>query len=982
MKALHYLICIVAISSLARAQVVDPIAIPNYNFALPVVSATTYDPSLASQDGTGWTFSSNSGIAPNGSLGLTNAPYGSQAAFIQSTGNFSQVISVSSNGLLNVTLSAEASGTLGVDSFMVTLDGVPLKFGSPYESTTLTPTTTTSFTTYECEYTAITPGSHTLSIVGLSTTGTATTFFGSVAASSFPDISPTPLGIGSPIIFNEQTGYTGAQQGTYTVDPFNGSVGYSGTQGQNQWSYAYVTSAGASDLWNNQQFLTYFSATNDWRDPAGTTPYINATQQAMTEGTPYYSLRYWTADKNYPSITIASDLHATRTVGAYLAYVSAATHLTTQITPVSYSSASTITADGGAEVMQIPATLTNVKTGDRIYFVLQNFGSGSNGSGVLQTWGQTFAYASVTPTQWSYAYVNYTGASDLWDNQISLTFYSATNDWRSSSGTIPWINATQQTETEGNSNYSLRYWTADQGYSSVQLTSTLYATNTVGAFLAYVPAATHLTTRLTSTYFSSASTIAADGGTEPIPVNASLTNVHAGDRVYFVLQNFGAGGNGSGIPQTWAQAVAGTDPMSLHLGVHAQTLPDPSQGHVSAYLDKANSMYALGGPSFVVRDFIQWQLVQPTATGPINFSDADAAVAKAQLNDQKIIFCLCFTPSWANGGQNDTYPATGSYWQTFVQACASRYKSSGVIAGWELWNEEPSPTFFESSAPTWTGRAQDYANLILVPGYNAIRAVDPVTPVLFGGMDYGGTASNGTDNSADGFMPNVLMANSAAPNSFDYIGYHPYFGDPAQISGVFDQLRNQMAAFGINKPIVCTEWGALAPSNSPTSEATFLELLTIFQAKGVKYACYHYSISAESLDYGLFDWQTPQPTSIAALNDNDWHGLAQTYSAWMDLLEGYSFQAKASFNGLVPANTVGYTFTPIPNSNTTTVIWNYTGTASVQVLVGAASSATIVQWNPATDQKTTSAATITSTPSGNVVTVSASPNPTFLQLTF
>jgi len=168
---------------------------------------------------------------------------------------------------------------------------------------------------------------------------------------------------------------------------------------------------------------------------------------------------------------------------------------------------------------------------------------------------------------WSYAAVHFPGVGNLAGNQLLGTYDAPNSRWRMDfgGGVILDITATQQDMLEGNAYFSLRYWTAGANYPLATVTSTLSATVTVGAWIGYVAAATpSVTTNLSGTYFSTLGGIAAGGGTEVIPINLALTNVQAGDRIYFVMQNSGDG-QGSFTMQTWDQNVTVPEPAALSL---------------------------------------------------------------------------------------------------------------------------------------------------------------------------------------------------------------------------------------------------------------------------------------------------------------------------------------------------------------------------------------------------------------------------------
>ncbi len=136
----------------------------------------------------GWTFGTSSGgsydgIVRSGGLGATAPPEGSQAAFLQGTGSFNQVLSGFAAGTEQVTFDAEARpGGFGPQPIEVLLDGMPLTFGG---QTTISPASG-SWTSFTSDLAAVTAGSHTLTFSGTIPFGTSdlTTFLDEISVVS------------------------------------------------------------------------------------------------------------------------------------------------------------------------------------------------------------------------------------------------------------------------------------------------------------------------------------------------------------------------------------------------------------------------------------------------------------------------------------------------------------------------------------------------------------------------------------------------------------------------------------------------------------------------------------------------------------------------------------------------------------------------------------------------------------------------------
>src|SRR5665213_1529569 len=111
------------------------VAVANASFESPAVSNFEYNPgpTIAEQNGLGWSWGTGSGIARNGGFlpgGVQNAPDGSQAAILQQQSSFSQSLAGISSGLYSFSFYAEGRNfAQGSNPFQVEIDGTPLSFG-------------------------------------------------------------------------------------------------------------------------------------------------------------------------------------------------------------------------------------------------------------------------------------------------------------------------------------------------------------------------------------------------------------------------------------------------------------------------------------------------------------------------------------------------------------------------------------------------------------------------------------------------------------------------------------------------------------------------------------------------------------------------------------------------------------------------------------------------------------------------------------
>lgn len=164
-RLIHGLVAIALLhlTGAARADVVPP----NFSFETPNLgSSFQYNPTVAAQGGTGWTFLSSTGITATGSaFGMQNPPDGNQAAFLQATGSFLQAISGFTAGIYQLQFSAQGRSNFGQgpNPFNVQVDGTPLTFaGSPL----VTPAVQSTFTAFLSDAFVLTAGAHTLTFIG------------------------------------------------------------------------------------------------------------------------------------------------------------------------------------------------------------------------------------------------------------------------------------------------------------------------------------------------------------------------------------------------------------------------------------------------------------------------------------------------------------------------------------------------------------------------------------------------------------------------------------------------------------------------------------------------------------------------------------------------------------------------------------------------------------------------------------------------
>lgn len=170
-----------------------------------------------------------------------------------------------------------------------------------------------------------------------------------------------------------------------------------------------------------------------------------------------------------------------------------------------------------------------------------------------------------------------------------------------------------------------------------------------------------------------------------------------------------------------------------------------------------------------VRLDLNWLDMQPTNAAP-DFTRFDMLVDAAGADGLSVLGVLAYTPAWAStgdtksdGSTNDV-PQAGAY-AAFVTAAVTHFGSK--IAAYELWNEPNLAQF-------WEGTTQQYLDLVLSPGADAVHAACAGCLVVGPGLATVGTAY------AD-WMDAVL---SGYANKLDVVSGHDYAGFPASGSTI------------------------------------------------------------------------------------------------------------------------------------------------------------------------------------------------------
>jgi hypothetical protein len=245
-------------------------------------------------------------------------------------------------------------------------------------------------------------------------------------------------------------------------------------------------------------------------------------------------------------------------------------------------------------------------------------------------------------------------------------------------------------------------------------------------------------------------------------------------------------------------------------------------GREGATLEAELAGIAATGARYLRID-VDWSAIEQERGTP-DWSVVDRIVDGARTCGLEVIGLLAYTPQWARapGTSDHSPPVDPSTFASFARAAVERYAQRGIKV-WEVWNE-PNLTFYWAPGPDPAA----YAALISA-AYDAIKAVDPSSTVITGGLAPAENLSRQEAMTPRTFLERLYRAGGGG--KFDAVGYHPYTYPalPQQDAGgasdrafvdVTPELHDVMAAHGDrSKRIWGTEMGA------PTVTGTSAEYL-------------------------------------------------------------------------------------------------------------------------------------------------------------
>ena len=258
-----------------------------------------------------------------------------------------------------------------------------------------------------------------------------------------------------------------------------------------------------------------------------------------------------------------------------------------------------------------------------------------------------------------------------------------------------------------------------------------------------------------------------------------------------------------------------------------------------------------------------------------------------------------------------------NYWARFVYHTVSRYRDRVKV--WELWNEPDLKT--EGGDPVfWSGSRGDYYQLLRV-GYQAAKAADPTSTVLFAGLAYWSDRD---------FFPHVLDLIQADPTAplhngyFDVLPLHLY-SSPYHLFLFPPWFREEMKKRGLSKPIwvnetnlpVCDDKAVDSGLSCPSPWRGTMEEQAAFVLQA-------YALGAAAGVERIFVFQFYDDD----VGPNDWYGLVRNNGQPRPSYTAYRVAAKylvdpATVQREVSGRVESVVFTGTPQGKIT-VLWNYT----------------------------------------------------------
>jgi hypothetical protein len=294
----------------------------------------------------------------------------------------------------------------------------------------------------------------------------------------------------------------------------------------------------------------------------------------------------------------------------------------------------------------------------------------------------------------------------------------------------------------------------------------------------------------------------------------------------------------------------------------------------------------------VVRIDAPWAVIEPQPPGPAGhswqFAQTDAWAAALAVHHLTWEPVLDYSVGWATTCGGFCGPTDDSTYAAFAKAVVARYGEHGSFWAqhpqlpyypartFEVWNEENTSNYW-STGPS----AGQYARLYMA-ARAAIKAVDPTSSVIVGGLAGPNVAFNPQQDYPAQFVRQMLAAQPGLRGHIDGFGLHPY-APTAQdsVEWVVD-FRHVLDSLGEGSaPIDITEFGWPAGAGPARETWRAWEMLTfgLYLAHSncgiglvAPYDWVNPLYALDSPDFGLVD-RTGLSTSLRRSGSTWFHAL-------------------------------------------------------------------------------------------------------------
>jgi xylan 1,4-beta-xylosidase len=282
----------------------------------------------------------------------------------------------------------------------------------------------------------------------------------------------------------------------------------------------------------------------------------------------------------------------------------------------------------------------------------------------------------------------------------------------------------------------------------------------------------------------------------------------------------------------------------------------------------------------LIRLFIQEYFDLLPERGRYHFATLDRSVETILKTGAKPLMCICFKPRvlFGEANQDHVEPADYDAWQQLVFNLVKHYRDAGAgIRYWEVANE---PDIGEDGGCPYRFQPESYVRYYQRT-VAAIRRADPEARV-------GGPALASVRSP---ILPALLTTCERDKLPLDFVSWHIYSSDPAQVRGTIDYAKGLLKKHPALKPeTFLDEWNMdlMNPPRDPRFQPCYIaEVLWQMREAGLDYSCY----------YHIRDWYVDQERFAPFMSA---HGAAFMARWWnrmpqFDGLFDYQNQIRPSY---------------------------------------------------------------------------------------